>query len=55
MFLMLFVVLPLLCLFSLVIGMTYAYRKNQADGYESPFATGLFIKMAIEKIEEASE
>ena len=53
MFLFLFVVLPLLCLFSLVIGMIYAYRKNQADG-EEHIRNGT-NQMAIEKSEEASE
>ena len=53
MFLFLFVVLPLLCLFSLVIGMIYAYWKNQADG-EEHIRNGT-DQMAIEKIEEASE
>ena len=53
MFLFLLVVLPLLCLFSLVMGMIYAYRKNQADG-EEHIRNGT-DQMAIEKIEEASE
>ena len=53
MFLFLFVVLPLLCLFSLVIGMIYAYRKNQADG-EEHIRNGT-NQMAIKKSEEASE
>ena len=53
MFLFLFVVLPLLCLFSLVMGMIYAYRKNQAEG-EEHIRNGT-DQMAIEKSEEASE
>ena len=53
MFLFLFLVLPLLCLFSLVIGMIYTYRKNQADG-EEHIRNGT-DQMATEKSEEASE
>ena len=53
MFLFLFVGLPLLCLFSLVMGMIYAYRKNQADG-EEHIRNGT-DQMATEKSEEASE
>ena len=53
MFLFLFVGLPLLGLFSLVIGMLYAYRKNQADG-EEHIRNGT-DQVATEKSEEASE
>ncbi len=53
MFLFLFVVLPLLGLLSLVIGMIYFYRKNQADG-EEHIHNGT-DQMATEKSEEAIE
>lgn len=53
MFLFLFVVLPLLGLSSLIIGMIYLYRKNQADG-EEHIHNGT-EQMATEKNEEASE
>ena len=52
MFLFLFVVL-LLCLFSLIIGMIYFYRKNQADG-EEHIRNGT-DQIATEKSEETSE
>lgn len=53
MFLFLFVVLPLLGLSSLVIGMIYFYRKDQADG-EEHIHNGT-DQMATEKSEEAIE
>ena len=53
MFLFVFVVLPLLGLFCLVIGMIYFYRKNQADR-EEHIRNGT-DQMATEKSEEASE
>ena len=53
MFLFLFAGLPLLCLFSLVMGMIYAYRKNQAD--EEEHIRNGTDQIATEKNEEASE
>ena len=53
MFLFLFVVLPLLGLFSLVIGMIYAYRKNQAD--EEEHVRNGTDRMATEKSKETIE
>ena len=53
MFLFLFAVLPLLCLFSLVIGMIYIYQKKHAD--EEEHIRNSTDQMATEKSEEANE
>ena len=53
MFLFLFVVLPVLCLVSLVVGMIYTYRTNQSDG-EEHVRNGA-DQIATENIEEAIE
>ena len=49
----LIVVLPGLCLFSLVIGMIYAYRETQVN--EEQFVRNSTDQMATERSEEASE